>query len=335
MKSLVSVFVSLFVCVEGFNVPDLGSFLSVSPSLKISRVESSDDLLPLATFRSNNTTPQSLVYSAQKLSDEFNSSVLSRVKSGLDGLFAGLIVGSLLSIFQAGALPSTLSLSSSVSSFPMTFEDTIEVLDHLPTGIVAGLVSGTFIGLNNARGKRVYVPTEADASRRLVNDYVNGVKSAIEVPSLSPPRGGDICFVVRDRSIKVVENPLLFEGTPRSLGSDIVACLDIQFRKSGGKYGKLPNHVHLKNMIVLPEYRRRGIATDLIKAAQDYIEGELSTSVGIPIKTITLEVDDINSAAISLYEKNGFKERASLATPGAKGQYGTLKIGRSIMLKRL
>ena len=53
----------------------------------------------------------------------------------------------------------------------------------------------------------------------------------------------------------------------------------------------------ITNIAVLPEYRGRGIASKLLKKLIEYAEG----------KSIVLEVRESNLAAISLYEKHGFK----------------------------
>jgi len=59
---------------------------------------------------------------------------------------------------------------------------------------------------------------------------------------------------------------------------------------------------HILNIAVLPEFRHRGIASMLLRAALD----ELSL-VRQDINMVTLEVRESNTAAIKLYEKFGFK----------------------------
>jgi len=59
---------------------------------------------------------------------------------------------------------------------------------------------------------------------------------------------------------------------------------------------------HILNIAVLPEFRRRGIGSMLLRVALD----ELSL-VRQDINMVTLEVRESNTAAIKLYEKFGFK----------------------------
>ena len=53
----------------------------------------------------------------------------------------------------------------------------------------------------------------------------------------------------------------------------------------------------ITNIAVLPEYRKMGIASRLLERLIECAEG----------KSIVLEVRESNAAAISLYEKHGFK----------------------------
>jgi len=59
---------------------------------------------------------------------------------------------------------------------------------------------------------------------------------------------------------------------------------------------------HMLNLAVLPEFRRRGIGSMLLRDALN----ELKQSKP-DINLITLEVRESNTAAIKLYEKFGFK----------------------------
>lgn len=58
---------------------------------------------------------------------------------------------------------------------------------------------------------------------------------------------------------------------------------------------------YVANIAVLPEYRRLGIADDLLKAA-------LERSAEMRLSFLSLEVRKSNSAAIALYKKYGFEK---------------------------
>ncbi len=62
--------------------------------------------------------------------------------------------------------------------------------------------------------------------------------------------------------------------------------------------------VYITNVAVFPQFRRQGIAEDLIKKLMDISQTEKA-------EFITLEVRKSNMGAISLYTKMGFKEVGS------------------------
>ena len=113
------------------------------------------------------------------------------------------------------------------------------------SGMVVGITSGGLIGLNNLLGKRVYVMSLPEAEKRLVQDFSSGVESGLTLRGESDDKDikGDRCIVCRDAADKVV------------------GCVDFVFRTSRGV---LPDHVHVKNMMVSEDYRRRGIGTRLM-----------------------------------------------------------------------
>ena len=59
---------------------------------------------------------------------------------------------------------------------------------------------------------------------------------------------------------------------------------------------------HILNLAVLPEFRRRGIGSMLLRDALNELK-QLKPDINL----ITLEVRESNTAAIELYEKFGFK----------------------------
>lgn len=80
----------------------------------------------------------------------------------------------------------------------------------------------------------------------------------------------------------------------------LVACEDEHVVGYVGAWGVF-GEADITNVCVDPEYRKRGIANELINAL--ITEGRKNK-----IDIFFLEVRESNSAAISLYEKNGFKQ---------------------------
>jgi len=60
------------------------------------------------------------------------------------------------------------------------------------------------------------------------------------------------------------------------------------------------------NVIVSPSHRRQGIASRLIKSAIRYVRNNWKDLSGAKVSSMGLYVDDQNSAAKSIYEKEGF-----------------------------
>lgn len=94
-------------------------------------------------------------------------------------------------------------------------------------------------------------------------------------------------FDIRERSYamqfpEASKNVILFQG--KNAGSMIV------------NYG--PTTLTLVDIAVLPEYRRRGIASHLLH--------ELQTQAAAAVGSVTLHVEKINTAAFRLYSRNGF-----------------------------
>ncbi|GMI31279.1 hypothetical protein TrCOL_g9018 [Triparma columacea] len=110
----------------------------------------------------------------------------------------------------------------------------------------------------------------------------------------------------------------------------IVGCVDFVWRGVGSR-GKLPNHVHCKNMVVKEGYRRRGIGRELMEGVR--VMAEESYKGTDTVECMTLEVEDDNEGAIRLYRKIGFGEPESIGGMEAKGKYGTVVVGRSFMVR--
>jgi len=66
-------------------------------------------------------------------------------------------------------------------------------------------------------------------------------------------------------------------------------------------YDSIYDHSELEYIYVIPEYRKKGIATMLLNKMIDNLDKD-------NIKNISLEVKDNNEKAIKFYEKNGFKK---------------------------
>lgn len=64
-------------------------------------------------------------------------------------------------------------------------------------------------------------------------------------------------------------------------------------------YWVIADEIHLINVAVLPDFRRRGVAQALL----DHV---LDGSAGVRASVMTLEVRVTNAAAIALYRRNGF-----------------------------
>jgi ribosomal-protein-alanine N-acetyltransferase len=58
---------------------------------------------------------------------------------------------------------------------------------------------------------------------------------------------------------------------------------------------------HVLNLVVIPEFRRKGIGGMLLRSAVEELE-----RVKPDVRSLTLEVRESNRAAIGLYEKSGF-----------------------------
>ncbi|MDD6736145.1 MAG: ribosomal protein S18-alanine N-acetyltransferase [Clostridiales bacterium] len=87
------------------------------------------------------------------------------------------------------------------------------------------------------------------------------------------------------------------EETENSLATYVLAKEDGKIIGYCG-FWKVYGEVQVTNIAVLPEYRHRGVASALIDEMLAQCEGE---------EQFVLEVRASNSAAVSLYEKYGFK----------------------------
>jgi ribosomal-protein-alanine N-acetyltransferase len=79
-----------------------------------------------------------------------------------------------------------------------------------------------------------------------------------------------------------------------------------------------PDEAELLNLAVVPEFRRRGVASELLRTLRNEAKG-----------TIFLEVAEPNSAAISLYEHHGW-----VSTGIRKGYYKNGMVNAIVMENR-
>ena len=106
--------------------------------------------------------------------------------------------------------------------------------------------------------------------------------------------------IKRPWSIVLIENDL--EKNPNA--SYWVAEEDNKVQGFIGVHN-IVGEINITNVAVHPDYRRRGIADELMKAMK--AEFDARKAAGEDIVGITLEVRESNTPAIKLYEKYGFK----------------------------
>lgn len=104
----------------------------------------------------------------------------------------------------------------------------------------------------------------------------------------------------------------------------IVGSCDVTIRDRLGR--GLPKHAYLKNLLVDPEYRKKGLGSKLVQACAKHAQSW-------DVATLALEVENKNEGAARLYEKLGFHERASLASLDSLWRFETLFYGRSVLWK--
>jgi ribosomal-protein-alanine N-acetyltransferase len=101
------------------------------------------------------------------------------------------------------------------------------------------------------------------------------------------------CFSVpwSKESLKLLVSPV---------GFGLVATVDGDFAAYGGMMC-VADDAQILNIATLPEYRRRGLAKEILSGLCDEAKARGAVSM-------SLEVRESNSAAIALYTSNGFSE---------------------------
>ena len=257
-----------------------------SPSIQIKKVNpltygsgfDTDEVMHVAAYRNNRKSVPQMIVAQQAKRDSFDP-----MASALDGVKIGLGIG-----LAVGTITAISGGDDGVQS---------QIQMGLRNFGVFGGTTAALLGYNNYSGNRVYVMDEKEAINRLTVDFVASLKIGLDqgfVAQLVDPNGS------------ILDGK--FQGC-----NGIVATLDCQLRNSKTEeappiegyvkpkfYSGLPPHIHMKNMDVDVDMRRKGIAKQLIEAVAEW--GTSSTDAEL----LTLEVKDSNEGAIKLYETCGF-----------------------------
>ena len=266
------------------------------PNTDTITISSSNDLLDVASFRNNCTSPTQMI-ERQKIKRE------SVQTSPMDSIIQGMSVG--------------LFMGTIVFGVTLLLNDNSSILESVQSFAAVSIIVGTMISINNLTGNRVYVYTEAEAINRLMVDFVSMVKA-----------GDDVGFIARLSSSSTNQYDK-YTGT-----NGVVGAIDCQLRNSqmtdisycsSKKYGNLPPHFHMKNMLVDDGMRRQGVGSQLIQ----YVETFAKTNTDA--KLLTLEVDESNVGAVNLYQRFGF----IITNTNSSSGYNAFIPGRIFMTKEL
>ena len=93
----------------------------------------------------------------------------------------------------------------------------------------------------------------------------------------------------------------MFESELKNERANYSVLLDGETVAGYAGFWKIGDEAHIMNIAVKPEYRRKHFAEMLM-------EDMIKRAKALFIRNMTLEVRKSNAAAISLYEKYGFKE---------------------------
>jgi len=282
----------------------------VIQTVNIQESSKSNDMIDVASFRNNCTSPIQLIENQEKKKEDISS---DPKKSIVDGLLAGLFAGFVI-------------VGTGIGSSKNNVDDFFTIA-NLKSFATVSILVGAMIAANNLAGNRVFVYTEAEAINRLMVDFVPMLKS-----------GDDIGFIAKINVSK--DNDLYAEKYNGTNG--IVGAVDCQLRNSemgfdsnreerpsyaaNKKFGNLPCHFHIKNMLVDDGMRRQGVAKKLIAFLENFARKNTDA------KFLTLEVDESNTGALSLYESVGFT--TGQITESSK-EYGNNLFGRKFMTKAL
>lgn len=239
---------------------------AATATVPVEVVKTEDRFVDVAAFRNGLVNPEMMMQQQQEKRD-----AIDKTKAALDGLKIGLLyIGPPVALIQWFG---TESIKEAALGY-----------------LVVGGGVGAALAINNFLGKSVYVPTEAEATNRIIVDFAEGIM-----------RGQDLGFVA------------LSEETMFDPCHGVMACVDAQLRNSPKSppgvrtVQGLPAHLHIKNMLVHEDMRGQGVGYEMVKEIEKFAKQETDAEL------LTLEVEDSNTAAVRLYTKAGFQEQPNPA----------------------
>eukprot|EP00545_Synedropsis_sp_CCMP1620_P001302 CAMPEP_0119014080 /NCGR_PEP_ID=MMETSP1176-20130426/9343_1 /TAXON_ID=265551 /ORGANISM="Synedropsis recta cf, Strain CCMP1620" /LENGTH=296 /DNA_ID=CAMNT_0006967219 /DNA_START=15 /DNA_END=905 /DNA_ORIENTATION=+ len=208
----------------------------------IKRVKSEQDVLDLASFRNDLTSPEMMVENAS-----LKSAGVDNSEAAINGVKTGLIyVGVPLALY----------------SYFFEGRDVSKVIE-LYFGVGGSI--GAILGVNAYMGKSVYLPNKAECENRIVVDYAEGLK-----------REQDVGFIaISPQTTKFEPCGGVMACVDGQLRNSKLSPMGVQTVEG------LPSHFHIKNMLVHDSMRRQGVAMELMDSfeayARDDTDAELLT----------------------------------------------------------
>lgn len=210
------------------------------PKIKVEKVTTErcltdqvkQEVMDIAVFRNKLVSAEMKIANQMEKRDTYD-----RTKSLLTGLSIGVVTG-------VGVGAATYMTTGDMQN---SFENVM----YVSSGI------GLPLAISFGTGGKVFVMTDEQCRRGLLQDYVSGVW-----------QDGDVAFVGKVRDYMNVNN-----GKYKP-SNGVLASVDCQLRNSSsGKgsttvYGTLPSHIHIKNMSVDEDLRGNGIASKVSRYMQ-------------------------------------------------------------------
>ena len=85
------------------------------------------------------------------------------------------------------------------------------------------------------------------------------------------------------------------------INNAVVGMISVVIQPDNASARKIKKHAFISDLIILPEYRNRGISRDLLNKAEEYVK---SKKVSVLETTVLIK----NDKALRLYLRNGFHE---------------------------
>jgi len=205
------------------------------------RAESDGEIMDIASFRNDLTSPEMLVAKQQEKRDE-----IDKTADAVKGVGIGLAVGAVYGV--------------------VTYLEGGDLLESLTNFAVLGGVIGSILGINNIQGKSVYVASLPEAENRLKVDYVEGLA-----------KKQDLGFYGQLTDVTAYNNR--FKGCNGVVGCIDCQLRNCDDSANPKRYGNLPPHVHIKNLSVDSAVRRKGIARKLVQMVEDYAKEETEANL--------------------------------------------------------